>query len=185
MKTLEELKLLEKSSTVTLAYTDYIADVEDIKDNTRKRILRSRIDGRYFYHEMKNGEVVQCFEMALSWAPFPDVSIFAWTPDGIHVCVMDSRFPGRVEYKPLSWFSITSGMKCALNGVTVEFLDNSAIAVNGKRIPVIADSGYTYKLMKRQIKAEGGARGLFSYLENNAKENFNSLVFRLLEDKYG
>lgn len=185
MVNLSDLLSLEKISVAPkLCYTDFISDVEDEKENTRKRILKSRFDGRYFYHEMKDGEVKKCFEMALDCQPFQGVSIFAFTPDDIHICTMDSRFLGEIEWKCLKLNQIVSGMSFDFMGNRFEFVSDDTISVNGKIIKVELCNKSVFKLLKSKIKAIDGARGLFSFLEQNNNNGFCNVYAKLILERY-
>lgn len=170
MKKLEDLLPLEKEHTIDhFCMMDYIADNIDERENVRRRIVCDRRDGRYFYNEMKDGETVKCFEMMLDRKPFDGVSIFAFTPDNIHICTMDSRAPGKIDWLTLKDGQIESGMSFNYHGNNVTFIDDSHIGINGNAVLVEKDSSYAYKCLKRKIKANGGARGLFAFMENSAK----------------
>lgn len=183
MKKLNDLLQLEKIHVVkTFALYDYIADVEDAENNTRKRILQSRIDNRYFYNEMKDGEAVKCFEIALEWEPFPGVKIFVYTPDDIHVCSMDSRTPGVVEYRKIE--NVKPGMYFLHNGIKIAVVDENTIAINGRNVKVEKDSAYVFKCLKSKIKADNGAFGFFAVLEQNENNQFSTLYADKIIEKY-
>ena len=60
-------------------------------------------------------------------------------------------------------------MECTYNGLTVKYESGNSLNFNGKSIKVVSDSRYTYKLLKTRMKAQGGAKGLYSFLENIAE----------------
>lgn len=168
MKYLAELLELEKKSDVELAYCDYIADCINDEENIRTRILFDEQSGKYYYHQMQHGNVTKCFEIALSWRPFGEFYIFNFTPDDLHIYEIDSRMPEKMEIKKLEENLIQIGMKCEYDGMTVEYESENSLKFNGKSVPVEPDNNYTFKLLKTKIRAEGGARGLYRFLENIA-----------------
>lgn len=187
MKTLNELIPMEKDCKIHLACTDFISDYIGDENNVRIRILKSTIDGRYFYHEMKNGYVVKCFEIALDRAPFTGVYVFAYTPDGMHICTIDSRQPHKVEYRRLKENQVQDGMEFIYKGITFKILNDNAVSIGNKAIVVKEDNNSVFKLLKSSIKAIGGARGLFSFLENeciNSNGNYNAYLNQFLEMYY-
>lgn len=183
MKKLEDLMNLEKQSAVEIRYCEIVADAEE--ENRRARILKS--GDRYFYHEMQDGEVIKCFEVAVSWKPTSTITIFAFTPDGRHVYEIDSRNPLRVNVMRLK--TASRGDQCRYNGHSVELSDN-AIIFDGRSIPVLDDHEYAWKLMKTKIRAIGGAFGLFIELEHMAEEAKNGIyplfasLYDMLAEKY-
>ena len=188
MKKLEELTALEKRSNADVRFCEIVADEDKLETNERARILK---DGeRYFFHKMKDGEITECFEIALSWKPFPDVLIFEYTPDDRHILKIDSRSLFRVDVLAMHREQIKSGDKCEYKGHTLEYIDENAIAFDGKQIKVKTDYDYTYKLQKRQIRAIDAARGLFIFLEEIAYtsqfEKFPMFyqVWEIMAEKY-
>lgn len=175
MVKLEELKKLEKRASVELRYCEIVADTTDEAENERTRVLK---DGdRYFYHKMRGGEIVECFELALSWKPFDGVLVFAYTPDDRHEYQIDVRRGdgsvfriGSPDVVPLGSDVVELGDRCEYGGHTVEIVTEDAIKFDGRTLPVVSDSEYTYKLQNRQIRAQGGARGLFRFLDGIAEE---------------
>lgn len=171
--TVEELKGLEKRSEVKIAYCDIIADYTDEEENKRTRILYNRKNDRYYYHQMKDGKIVQCFEMMLTRKPFGEFYVFNFTLDNVHLYEVNSRNPANIEIKKLDEDMINEGMACEFEGMKVEFESENTLKFNGKSVPIVNDWGYTYKLLKTKIRAQGGAKGLFRFLENiAATENF-------------
>lgn len=167
MKKLEELIGLEKKSEVEIPRCDFISDHSDAEANIRYRILK---DGeRYFFHKMKDGEVVECYELALSWEPFKNVYIFSYTPDDRHIYEIDSRALNCRNIMKLTSKQIHEGDFCEYNGHKLTYVNADFICFDGKVIPVMQDSKCTYMLMKTKIKAIGGARGLYIFLENIAE----------------
>lgn len=177
MTRMEELINLEKNSTVEVMYCDYIADVENVAENIRTRILKSRVNGKYYYHQMQHGNVINCFEIALSWVPFENVYVFNYTPDNLHKYEIDSRNPENLIAKPLEEKQITENMSCTYKGMTVEYVKEDELKFNGKSVKIIKDDAYTYSMLKTKIKAAGGAKGLFIFLENIAEEGKNKYPF--------
>lgn len=196
MVKLEELRKLEKRSSVELRYCEIIADVTDEEKNERTRILK---DGdRYFYHKMRCSEVVDCFEIALSWKPFDGVLVFAYTPDNRHEYNIDVRRGDdgvfricRPSVIPISTSVIEIGDRCEFRGHTVEIVAEDAINFDGRTLPVVSDSEYTFKLLKTKIRAKDGARGLFQFLDEIAErgrfEKFPLFdgVYDTMAEKYG
>lgn len=196
----EVLQALEKSSNIDLRYCEIIAvnTVDDESGCTTKRVVKA--DERYYMHIMHNGNVVQCFEVALSWQPWENVLVFAFTPDNIHEYQFDVRGDKNsrpnekricnYDIKQIDFSRIKHGMKCSYNNHTIELINDEYISINGKIITVEKDYNYTYKLMKSKIKANAGAKGLFAFLdeiaENGKITNFPSLyfVFDKIAEKY-
>lgn len=174
MKKLKDLIHLEKKSDVEIRYCEIVADKEDV--DRRVRILK---DGeRYFYHEMRSGEVTACFEVAESWRPW-DFIIFAWTPDDRHVYEIETRnLTARPTIHKLEDASDGDSFSDLGHAVT---LDGDHLVVDGKRIPVTADREWAWKIMKTKIRAIGGAKGLFIELENKAEERRNG-IYPLFSD---
>ena len=166
MKRLEDLIPLEKRSTVEIRYCDIIADKTNEEENTRTRILFDSFTGKYYFHQMQNGEITKCFEIALSWRPFGKVDIFCFSPDDLHIYEIDSGAPDKFKVLRLTENLITPGMAAGYDGLTVEYAAEDELRLNGKSVKVTPDSDYTYKLMKTKICASGGAKGLFCFLEN-------------------
>ena len=119
---------------------------------------------------MQNGNVIKCFEIALSWVPFEEVYIFNYTPDDLHIYEIDSRSPSKFEAKHLKENQITENMACCYNGMTVEYVNENELKFNGKPIVIVNDSNWVHKLLKTKIRANGGAKGLYIFLENIAEE---------------
>lgn len=183
MKKLKDVLQLEKNHAVkTFALYDYVADFEDVEKNTRKRILQSRVDSRYFYHEMTNGETVTCFEMAFEWEPFPGVKIFAYTPDNIHVCTMDSRTPGKTECRKIE--AVHSGMSFTHDSKKISVVSAETLDINGRKVKVEEDMAYVFKCLKSKIKAAGGAFELFRVLEQNEQNQFSTHYTDKIIEKY-
>lgn len=168
MKRISELLTLEKESDVKIAYCEIIADYMNESGNSRTRILFDNYTGKYYYHQMKDGKILKCFEMALSWKPFEGIYIFCFTLDDMHVYEIDSRQPEKIEVKKLEENQISVGMKCEYDGMTVEYETDNKLKFNGKSIEVVPDSSYVFKLLKWKIYAQDGAKGLYRFLENIA-----------------
>lgn len=170
MVTLAELLELERESNVEIAYCDYIADYDNEKENIRTRILYDDQSGKYYYHQMQNGNVMKCFEIALSWKPFGDdrCYIFNYTPDNFHIYEVDSRQPEKVEILKLKSEQIQPGAECSYCGLTVKYESENSISFNGKSIEIVPDSSYVFKLLKTKIRAMDGAKELYRFLENIA-----------------
>ena len=198
MKKLCDLVNLEKHSNIDLCYCNIIAKT-DFDDETGVKTVRILEDGgRYFYHEMKNGENIRCFEVALSWKPFENVMVFAFTPDNVHVYEFDTRKEagervGRFcgfESMKIDESLIVPGMSCECSGVSVSLISDSAISINGRTVKVKPYYSVVYNFQKTQIKASGGAVGLFRFLENiaeNKKINGHAIfqnVFDVINQKY-
>lgn len=101
MKKLEELKALEKKSSVNIAYCNIISDYTEEEENIRTRLLYDRQTEKYYFHQMQNGDVIKCFEIALDWKPWDNIYLFCFTPDDLHVYEIDSRNPEKIEGKKL------------------------------------------------------------------------------------
>lgn len=198
MKKLCDVINLEKHSDIDLCYCNIIAKT-DFDDETGVKTVRIlEQNEKYFYHEMKNGEIVGCFEVALSWEPFEHVKVFAFTPDNLHVYEFTTRkedgervwrFCG-FESMKIDESLIVPGMHCECLGVCVDLVSDSQISINGNTVKVNPDSDFVYNLQKTQIKASGGAVGLFRFLENIAEnkkikghEIFQN-VFDVIKQKY-
>lgn len=189
MVKLEKLATLEKRSSVDIRCCEIIADATDERRNERARILR---DGeRYFFHRMRGGEVVECFEIAVDWKPWNSVIIFAYTPDDRHIYQIDSRFPLDVPKVLRMDREVPHlGDTCVYSGHTVE-LSTDSIFFDGRKIKVEEDGEYTYAMRKTKILAKGGARGLFAFLDQIAEESkagerfpvFSS-TYQMLAEKY-
>lgn len=169
MKKLEELTGLEKQSVIDLRYCNIIADKSDATENIRTRIVEQ--GGRYFFHQMQDGEVTACFEIAESWKPWGGVTVFAYTPDDLHIYEVDTYNPSVHNVRQLDSALVKPGMSCSYGGRTVELLDLSHICMNGVSIQVESNSDYVFKLMKSKIKANGGARGLYCFLDQIAERS--------------
>lgn len=164
----ETLKQLEKNPNIRLDYCDYIADQSDEEENIRIRILQN-YDGKYYYHKMQHGNVLECFEIAFSWEPFHDVKIFAFTPDGIHIYEIDTRNLFKFESKKIDSERITPGLKCDFRGNTIEYITENAIKINNNVVKVEANPDYIYKCLKTKIKAQNGAKGLYQFFDKEAE----------------
>lgn len=173
MVKLEQLKTLEKNSNVELCYCDYIADKQNKEENIRTRILFDKKSKKYYFHKMQNGNIIECFEIALSWKPFEYVLIFAYTPDDIHIYEIDSRMPetSKHEVKKLKNNQVVTGMECMYKDVIIQYMNETELKINGKIFVVEPISGYVYKLLKTKIQAMGGAKEFFIFLENIAEES--------------
>ena len=53
----------------------------------------------------------------------------------------------------------------------IERAENSII-IDGKRVKVIENQKYTYKINKRSISAQGGADGLYMFLKDLIENDF-------------
>ena len=188
MKRLKDLIGLEKSSAVEIRYCEIVSDYSDENKNIRYRILKS--GERYFYHKMRDGEVVECFEVALSWKPTGDILIFAYTPDDRHVYEIDSRNPSFRDVFKLEKEQIHGGDSCEFRGHKLEYADENKLILDGVSLFVEFCGEYVYNLMKRKIKAIDGARGLYIFLENIAEEGKANKyplfadVWNMIADKY-
>ena len=86
---------------------------------------------------------------------------------------------------------ITENMICNYDGMTVEYVNENELKFNGKSVAIVKDSAYTYSMLKTKIKAAGGAKGLFIFLENIAEEGkqtkypFWSTVWSKMHKLYG
>lgn len=182
MVKLEKLVTLEKQPSVEIRYCEIIADATDERRNERARVLK---DGeRYFFHKMRDGEVVECFEIAVDWKPSEDTIIFAYTPDDRHTYQIDSRIllnaPNVITLKSSE---VQAGDRCEYGGHTVELADG-AIIFDGRKIRVDDIGGYTYRLLKTKILARDGAAGLFAFLDRIAEEYNAGNKFPLFDGVY-
>ena len=166
----DNLLNLEKTSNIDIRYCDIISDVENEAENIRTNILQSRENGKYYFYQMQHGNIIKCFEIALSWRPFEGVYIFNYTPDNLHRYEIDSRNPGKHNPKKLEENQIVKNMTCSYNGITVEYVNENELKFNEKPVKIENDLSFTYSLMKSKIKASGGAKGLYIFLENIAEE---------------
>ena len=162
-----DVNALQKNCNVDIRYCNILSDERDENENKRFRILEA--DGKYYYHEMQHGEVINCFEVAIDWKT-DNFTLYSFTPDGKHIYRIDGKKPSAVEhiYK-LADDYIIEGMQCNYNGIKITYISDNEIMVNNKKIVVDADSSYTYRLLKRKIYAAGGAKGLFAFLDNIAE----------------
>lgn len=196
----EVLQTLEKSSNIDLRYCEIIAvnTIDDESGCTTKRVIKA--DERYYMHIMHNGNIKQCFEIALSWQPWENVLVFAFTPDDIHEYEIEVR--GNTNSRPdekricnydikkIDFSRIKYGMKCNYNNITIELIDDDFISVNGNIVKVERNAEYTYKLMKSKIKAISGAKGLFAFLDEIAENEkvgkfpVFEYVFNQIAEKY-
>lgn len=188
MVTLEQVKQLEKNCNVNLRYCEILSDEQDEDNNKRFRFLKS--GNKYYYHEMHNGEVTQCFEVIIDWGT-KDFTLYSFTPDGVHIYQIRSNKPSKIEnIKKLEKSQITKGVTCQLNGVSIQYVDENEILINGKSITVTESNEFTYKLLKRSIKAIDRAKGLYIFLDNIAEHGkfekypLFSSVFTVLSEKY-
>lgn len=164
----------EKREREILRYSQYLVDVRNEDMNTRYRILEC--EGRYYYHEMKDGYVIHCFEIAESWKPFEGVTIWAYTPDNFHVVEIDSRYIWNHEVKDIPGRDPEQGDFFDYKDNSVIYHNRETLIVNGKPIKVIPDSEYVYSFKrKKSIRAMGGAAGLFNFLDHIAFSNSNPL----------
>lgn len=193
MYKLSDLRNLEKNCNIHLAMVEFVVDEINEKENTRRRILRDH-DGRYFFHSMKDGEVIECFEILLIWKPFDDKLFFAYTPDGKHpyeICVNTRTNLMFFERRAMPMELIQAGDKATYRGNTVEFINDASVKVNGNIVPVVECNEYVYSLRKNKINAIKGARGLFHFLDRIAEEGkfitypILSRAFDIIADKYG
>jgi len=193
MYKLSDLRNLEKNCNIHLAMVDFVVDEINEKENTRRRILRDH-NGRYFFHSMKDGEVIECFEIMLYWKPISGDLIFAYTPDGRHPYEIDANPKTNLmffERRAMPMELIQAGDKAVYRGNTVEFINDTSVKVNGNIVPVAECNEYVYSLRKNKINAINGARGLFHFLDGIAEEGkfitypILSGAFDIIADKYG
>lgn len=105
---------------------------------------------------MKNGRIVRCFEISLSWEPLKNVKVFAFTPGYMHIYEFATRkeegeSAGRFcgfEVMKLDESLIYPGMVCECLGVSVRLESDCAISVNGKLVKVKPDPDFVYNLQK-------------------------------------
>ena len=169
-----ERNINEKQAFEMLRYSsDFIVDVENRAEDKRCRILE--FENRFFFHAMKNGEIIECFEVAESWKPFDGVTVWAYTPDRIHVVEIDSRNIEKHCVLNSTIQEFSDGASFTDSGNTV-ILDGENLIVNEKKISVISDSEFIYNLKnKKNIRAKGGASGLYSFLEHISFCKSNSI----------
>lgn len=172
MVKLSDLVNLSKNGPGSLHYCNIIA-ISNHEDETGVKTVRIiEKDGLHFWHEMKNGNVVNCFEVLLHWKPFPGVMVYAFTPDGLHIYEFETRLENGervanicpVTSKRLE--SVSFGMGVSCKGISVFLVDKDHISINGKKVEVKKDFDYVWKMQKNFIKARGGAVGLFIELEH-------------------
>lgn len=196
MQKLENLITLAKNVSTEflfdlIHYGKIIADEETGNGSGTTRYRIFEYQDRYFYNLMHNGNTEKCFEIAVDWKPFKNCTIFAYTPDDKHIYTIDTRNISRIDniYK-LPEALITENMECSYNGVKITYINDNTIAVNDKNIAVETDGSYTIKSLKNKIKANGGAKGLFRWLENISEygkvESYPLFyqVFKQLAEKY-
>ena len=172
LKTLTK-NITEKETSNLLRYGKYLIDAQRIEDNSRHRIID--LDGHTYYHGMKDGETIHCFEIAISYVPFNNVAIWSYTPDGMHEVEIDSRWIWKHEVKEIRGEHAAPGDSFNHKGHMVVLVDCDTVSIDSKKVKVKNDSEFIYKFMKKQIFARDGARGLFEFMEHIAFCNSDSL----------
>lgn len=168
-----ERNISEKQAMEMLRYSEIIVDVENRSENKRFRILK--FENRFFFHAMQNGNILECFEVAESWKPFDGVTVWAYTPDGIHRVEFDNRNIEKHCVLNDTIQDFEDGASFEDSGNTV-ILDGGNIIVNGKKIKVKEDFDFVFNLKnKSSILARNGASGLYSFLEHIAFAKSNTL----------
>ena len=149
------------------------------------------LDGRYYLRELTDGEITAFFEVAVDWKINAQKTQFAFTPDDRHIYYFRTGQKIRYSVRCLDYNQVEAGDTCTYNGMTAEFVHDGKIRINGKDIPVQTDPNYTYSLLKKKIKAIGGARGLFIFLDRIAEEAKTGTlplfeaVWKKIADYYG
>lgn len=149
------------------------------------------LDGRYYLRELTDGEITAFFEVAVDWRINAQKTQFAFTPDDRHIYYFCTGQKIRYSVRCLDYDQVKPGDTCTYNGMTAEFVHDGKIRLNGKDIPVQTDPNYTYSLLKKKIKAIGGARGLFIFLDRIAEEATTGTlplfeaVWKKIADHYG
>lgn len=161
-----EKNIDEKKAADLLRYGNYMVDIQREENNSRHRILSC--DDKLYYHEMKDGEVVSCFEVVEEWKPFQNVVIWSYTPDNIHRVWIDNRHIWTHEAKSAEYNKLFFGFCFEYKKHTIFLVDDNTIEVDGNMIKVTPDSEYTYKFLKKSILASGGAKQLFQFMEHIA-----------------
>ena len=166
---LEQLISAEKNAVLDLASCTIVS--EEITNDFSKFILEK--DGKYYFREEQEGKQISCFEIIPSWKPFPHVTVFAFTPDNLHTYEVESgrKSFGYFEVRQLGNDQIFPGMTCTYRNDTLEYEDESHVKFNGKSILIKPDSGYTYRGLKKSIRARDGAKGFFRFMENIAEQS--------------
>lgn len=168
-----ERNISEKQAMEMLRYSDFIVDKTNKEENKRFRILC--YDGKTYFHYMCNGKVIECFEVAESWKPFDDVTVWAYTPDGIHRVEFDNRNIEKHCVLNDTIQDFEDGASFEDSGNTV-ILDGGNVIVNGKKIKVKEDFDFIFNLKNKSfIFARNGASGLYSFLEHIAFAKSNTL----------
>ena len=130
-------------------------------------------DGRFFYREDHEGELVCCYEIVVDWRPFGGkYTVYAFTPDDLHVYQVETgrKRIGNFNILQMDLDLIQPGMSCTYNGSILEYIDESHVSFDGRKVSVEADTEYTYKIQKGKIKARNGARGLYRFFDLVAEE---------------
>lgn len=186
MLKLSDLIQLEKKADIDIGKAHW-QDTDVNGDQVRTVV---EIDGRYYLREITGGARTACFEVGVDWKISPQKTQFAFTPDDRHIYYFRTGEKIRYSVRCLDYDQVETGDTCTYNGMTAEFVHDGKIRLNGKDIPVQTDPHYTYNLQKKKIKAIGGARGLFIFLDRIAEEAaagtlpLFEVVWKKIADKY-
>lgn len=190
MVKLEQLITLEKKPHVDLQKCIVRFDGINQETGNRQRILES-VHNRTYYHEMSEGIVVRCFEIAFDWKPFNKFYVYAYTPDDRHLCRIEVRDQIFFDVLPLNCEQIRNGDSCSHDGISLVVEDRNHIRMNNVSIPVVQDSEYVYSLRRDSIHAMNAASGLYCFLENisarKAMGNYPIFhdIWRVIAQHYG
>lgn len=161
---------LEKHTELDLSKCTIIQQDTSEPGNTKYILERN---GRYFYREETAGSVIRCCEIAVDWKPFGKYTVFAFTPDDLHVYQLEAGREriGNFTILQIDPDLIRPGMHCTYHGNKLEYIDNNHVSFDGSPVLVENDAEFTYKALARKIKAMGGAKGLYRFLEQVAEES--------------
>lgn len=165
-------RLTENDTRDLIRYGSILRDFRNELQNARQRIIQ--LDGTTYYHRMKGGEVTDCYEII----PIPNTSgLYGASPDGIHEIrfrLIEGKDYFTADVMRLDPEGIRPGMKTTADlycgSYAVEYVGENAIRFNGTEIPVCRAEGYVIKVNKESISSDGGAKGLFCFLDHIAME---------------
>ena len=171
MDNLEKLKTWEKNPVLDLSECRIIQ--QDIIDSGHTKYVLEK-DGRFFYREEHDSDVLFCYEMSVDWQPFGGkYTVYAFTPDDLHVYQVETgrQNIGRFNILQLGLEQIKPGMKCSYHGNTLEYINESHLSFDGNIVRVEADPEFTYRALKTKILAAHGAKGMYQFMEQVAEES--------------
>lgn len=169
MVKLKDLIPLQKNVSIDLDNCTILQHEKDTDKNIARYVLEK--DGRYYYREDNGTQTNFCHEIIVDWVPFPSYTVYAYTPDDLHIYQIESGRASLVfSYLPLDLKCITPGMRCSYDGHTLEYVDSSHLKFDGRILPVENSTEYTYQILKTKLRGIDGAKGIFRFFENIAEE---------------